>query len=104
VSTEIADNPAAERYEILVEGHLAGFISYALDGERITMWHTEIEPEYGGRGLAGELAKVALDDVKQRALALVPLCPFVAKFVRRHREEYLDTVAPDYRERVLAAR
>lgn len=102
MSTEIADNPTEQRYEILVEGHLAGFISYALDGERITMWHTEIEPEYEGRGLASELAKVALDDVKQRGLSLVPLCPFVAKYVRRHPEEYLQIVAPDHRQKLAA--
>jgi predicted GNAT family acetyltransferase len=102
VSTEVADNPAQERYEILVEGHLAGFIKYQLGEGRITFWHTEIQPDYEGRGLASELAKVALDDVKQRGLELVPLCPFIAKYIRRHPDDYLDVVAPEYREKVTA--
>ncbi len=100
----MADNPDEDRYEILVDGHLAGFVKYQLEGTRITLWHTEIESDYAGRGLASELAKVALDDVKQRGLELVPLCPFVAKYIRRHPDDYLDLVAPDYRNKLVADR
>jgi uncharacterized protein len=102
MGTEVADNPEEQRYEVLVDGHLAGVIKYSLDGKRITLWHTETELEYAGRGLASQLARVALDDIKQRELELVPLCPFIAKFVRQHPDEYLDTVAADYRTKVLA--
>ena len=102
MGTEVADNPDEDRYEILVDGHLAGFIKYVLQGPRITLWHTEIEPGYDGRGLGSELTKVALDDVKQRDLELMPLCRFVAKYVRRHSDEYLDVVVPDYREKVMS--
>jgi predicted GNAT family acetyltransferase len=103
VSTEVADNPDEDRYEILVDGHLAGFINYQLKGSQITLWHTETEAGYEGRGHASELAKVALDDVKQRGLELVPLCGFVVEYVRNHADEYLDMVAASHRDKVMAS-
>jgi uncharacterized protein len=101
MSTEVRDNPPKSRYELLVDGRLAGFAQYRLDGERITMYHTEVEPEYEGRGLGDELARLALGDVRRRGLVLVPLCPFIAVYIRRHPGEYLDLVAPSLRERVI---
>jgi uncharacterized protein len=101
MSTTVRDNPDESRYELLVDGRLAGFASYRLHGERITMYHTEVEAEYGGRGLGDELARAALDDVRRRGLVLVPLCPFIASYVRHHPGEYLDLVAPSLRDRVM---
>jgi predicted GNAT family acetyltransferase len=65
------------------------------------MYHTEVEPEYAGQGLGDELAREALDDVRRRGLILVPLCPFIAAYIRRHPSDYLDLVAPGLRARVV---
>jgi len=54
--------------------------------------------ELEGRGLAGKMAKVALEDARARRLLVIPRCPFVAGYMRRH-PEYLDLVPLDYRER-----
>jgi predicted GNAT family acetyltransferase len=101
MSTTVRYNPKESRYEVLVDERLAGFAQYRLDGKRITMYHTEVEPEYAGRGLGDELARAALDDVRRRGLVLVPLCPFIAAYIRRHPGDYLDLVAPSLRERVM---
>lgn len=101
MSTEVRDDPANSRYELLVDGRLAGFAQYRLAGDRITMFHTEVEPEYEGRGLGDELASSALDDIRRRGLALVPLCPFISAYIRRHPDGYLDLVVPGLRERVM---
>lgn len=101
MTTEVRDNPNEARYEVLVDGRLAGFARYRLDGTRIIMFHTQVEPEYEGKGLGGELAHRALDDVRRRGLTLVPLCPFIAGYIRRHPVNYLDLVAPDLRNRVM---
>ena len=101
MSTTVRDNPDESRYELVVDGRLAGIAQYRLNSERITMYHTEVEPEFEGRGLGDELARAALDDVRRRGLVLVPLCPFIAAFIRRHPGEYLDLVAPSLRERVV---
>jgi uncharacterized protein len=99
---QIDDNPESQRYEALVDGQLAGFIQYQLRDDRITMYHTEVEPAYEGQGIGSELAKVALADVLERNLELVPLCPFIASYVRLHADKYLETVPESMREKVLA--
>jgi predicted GNAT family acetyltransferase len=101
MSTTVRDNPAESRYELLVDAQLAGFAQYRLNGKRITMYHTEVEPEYEGRGLGDELARAALEDVRRRGFVLVPLCPFIAGYIRRHPGDYLGLVAPSLRRRVM---
>lgn len=103
MSTEVRDDPANGRYVLMVDGQLAGFSQYRLDGERITIYHTEVEPEYEGQGLGDELARSALDDVRSRGLALVPVCPFISAYIRRHPDEYLDLVVPSRRAKVMEA-
>jgi predicted GNAT family acetyltransferase len=102
VSLQIDDHPEELRYEALVDGRLAGFAQYRLQDGRMTIFHTEVEPAYEGHGVGSELAKVALADVRKRGLVLVPRCPFIADYVRRHPELYLDLVPESLREKVLA--
>lgn len=56
--------------------------------------HTDIDPGYEGRGLGSKLVAGALDDLRRRGLGVVPLCPFVAAYLRRHPEQ-ADLVVPD---------
>jgi predicted GNAT family acetyltransferase len=99
---QIDDNPEDQRYEAFVDGQLAGFIQYQLRHGSITMYHTEVEPSFEGQGIGTELAKVALADIKDRGLELAPLCPFIADYIRRHPDEYLEIVAPSMRGKLLS--
>ena len=87
----VLDAPGAERYEIRVGGEVAGFIQYRLTGDRLTMFHTEIDPKWEGHGLGGRLARGALEDARDRGLQVVPSCPFVAGYIDKH-PEYHDLV------------
>ena len=89
---QVNDNRDRARYEISLDGKLAGFVTYRLDGDTITLVHTEIDDAFEGHGLGHKLAQGALDDIRARGLHLVPKCPFIAKFVREH-DEYGDLVA-----------
>jgi uncharacterized protein len=100
MAVTIHDNPEETRYEVWQDGQVAGFAYYALGERRITFIHTEIEPEYEGAGLGSRLARFALDDARERGLAVVPRCPFIAGYIHRHPDEYLDLVTPELRERV----
>jgi len=102
VSGQVRDNPAESRYEVFSDGRLAGFAQYVLRDDRITMFHTEVEPAFEGEGLGGELAREALDDVRARGLMVEPLCPFIASFIRHHPDAYLDLVVPELREKVTS--
>lgn len=102
MSVEVNDNKELDRYEVRVDGDLAGFAQYRLDGERITIFHAEVDREYEGKGVGGQLAKSALDDVRARGLELNPRCPFIAAYVRRNPDPYLDIVVEGLRDNVMA--
>jgi len=83
----VVDNPADDRYELWLDDRLAGEIRYTRAGERLVLVHTEIAPELKGRGLADVLVQGALDDLKERGIEYVPVCPFVRAYLRRHPQD-----------------
>jgi uncharacterized protein len=91
-AVEVRDNPAEHRYEIFLDGELAGIAAYELADDRVVFTHTTIEPSAGGHGLGSELARQALDDVERRGLGVVPVCPFIARWIGKH---------PDYEHLVI---
>lgn len=87
-----------DRFQISVDGQVAGFTQYQdRDGARIFP-HTEIDPAYQGQGLASRLIAQALDATREKGLAVLPLCPAVAGYIAKH-PEYADLVPEDQRER-----
>lgn len=94
---EIRDNPAQHRYEARLDGHLA-VVTYRREEGRITFIHTVVSPALEGHGVAGKLVRHALDDARGQGLAVIPLCPYVVSFIRRH-PEYIELVPVE--ERVL---
>ena len=92
----VTDNPAASRYEMHVGAELAGFIDYRLRDTAISLLHTEIEPAFQGAHLATHLARYALDDARERGLTVLPYCPYVASWIKKH-PEYAELVPQDRR-------
>lgn len=91
----IKNNEAEQRYEAEIGGHLA-VIEYEQGPERILIMHTEVPKELEGHGIAAKMAQFALDDARARHLAVVPLCPYMASYIRQH-QEYADLVSPGHR-------
>jgi predicted GNAT family acetyltransferase len=85
----VRDNEAQHRYEILVDGDLAGFSAYREDAGHRVFTHTKVDDDYEGQGIGSALAKGALDDTRRRGLSVVARCPFVAAYIQRH-PEYTD--------------
>ncbi len=92
----VTDNPAASRYELRVGGELAGIITYRLRDATISLQHTEIEPAFQGAHLAGHLTRFALDDARERGLVVLPFCPYVGSWIKKH-PQYADLVPRDRR-------
>jgi predicted GNAT family acetyltransferase len=94
---EVVDNAGKKRFEVRVDGALAGFADYLVHpgfGERpgkVVFTHTEVEPDYQGQGVAQALAAQALDQVRASGRRVQPLCPFIASYIRKH-PEYGDLV------------
>jgi predicted GNAT family acetyltransferase len=81
----VRHNPAANRYEADVDGHLA-VCAYELAGERMIFTHTLVPPELRGRGVAEFMVRAALADARTAGRRVVPTCSYVAKFIGRHPE------------------
>jgi predicted GNAT family acetyltransferase len=93
----VADNPEQERYEIRVDGELAGFAQYHAKPGLIAFVHTEVDDRFEGQGLASRLIAHALDDVREHGLAALPFCPFVNDYIQRH-PEYTGLVPEGFRK------
>lgn len=92
----VVDAPERERFEVTVDGELAGFLIYRAKKGLLALIHTEVEDRFGGHGLGGRLARFALDQARAQGLAVLPFCPFVNEWMQRHRE-YVDLVPDAYR-------
>jgi len=92
MSNQVIHNPAEHRYEIHVDGILAGFTEAFEKGDVVTFPHTEVFEQFEGQGLASELVAGALDDIRVRGKLIVVTCPYVAKFIDRH-PDYKDLLA-----------
>ena len=84
-SDAIRDNAERHRFEVVVDGHLAR-ADYVIDGDVITFTHTIVPPALEGRGIASRLIRHALSEARDRGLRVVPQCPFVAAYIRKHPE------------------
>ena len=77
-------NDEESRYEIRSDDALAGFAEYSRRPGLIRFTHTEIDPAFQGTGLAGQLAEYALQDAAASGDTIVPLCPYIAKYLKTH--------------------
>ncbi|MFF7990664.1 GNAT family N-acetyltransferase [Kitasatospora xanthocidica] len=92
-STVVERADERHRYEILVDGELAGFTEYRDHEDQRVFYHTEIDEAFAGRGLASRLVQDALTDVRAAGKRIVPICPYVAKFLTKH-DDFADITDP----------
>lgn len=81
----VHDNPEASRFEAIVDGQVA-FLAYERRRNEIVFLHTEVPESLRGRGIASQLAKVAVASARAEGLQLVVRCPFVRAYLRKHPE------------------
>lgn len=88
---QLIDNEEAKQYEFHVEDTIPR-IEYIKAQNNIYLTHTEVPKELEGKGIGSALVKQVLEDIEKKDLTLVPLCPFVALYIKRH---------PDWRKLVM---
>ena len=81
----LIDNKKAKQYELHIDD-LIPRIEYMKASDKIYLTHTEVPHGLEGKGVGGKLVKMVLEDIEQKKLKLVPLCPFVAAYIKRHPE------------------
>jgi uncharacterized protein len=95
----IRDVTEQDHYELRLDDRLIGLLAYRRRPGRIALTHTEVEPACSGRGFGSRLVETALGDARKAGLQVLPLCPFVARYIDRH-PEYAELVAPEARDQV----
>ena len=89
MATSILLNNELSRFEIYLDGELAGFAEFKLRDGKMALPHTEIDPKFGGQGLGSALIQYVLDDAAIKKLLVAPLCPFVSKYIGKNPDKYL---------------
>lgn len=83
----VRDNREELRYEIVRGDELLGEIRYRTEPAAIVLVHTDVAPSAEGQGVGTRLVEGALEDIRSRGLRVVPVCPFVRAYLRRHPEQ-----------------
>ena len=80
---DIRHDAASHRFSVDVDGH-TGYVEYEPGDGMITITHTIVPPAIGGRGIAGQLVRAALDYVRSEGLKVVPRCSYADTWMHRH--------------------
>lgn len=88
---EIQHNQDRQRFELQLENQLS-VIDYELDGNNLTLPHVGVPQPLEGRGIAGELTRSALDWARAEKYRVIPVCPYVQAWLKRH-PEYQDLIS-----------
>jgi predicted GNAT family acetyltransferase len=91
MTDNFSDNEARGRFELDVDGTIA-FVTYRKSPGAITLVHTEVPPELGGRGVGSKLGRATLDAVRAQACKLSVECDFIRNYMTKH-AEYNDLLA-----------
>lgn len=84
--SEVSLNEPDHRYEIHEDGELAGYAQFHDEGDVVVFNRTVVFEKFGGRGLAGQLIRFALDDMRTKNRTIDPVCSFVAGFIQKNPE------------------
>ena len=88
----LEDNQESKQYQVEIEGLFPRIEYIKTKDDKIYLTHTEVPRSLEGRGIGSEIIRLALEDIKKQDLTLIPLCPFVASYIKKH---------PEWRELVL---
>lgn len=98
MAVTVTDVPDRERFEARDEsGELVGFVTYQLTGNIIAITHTEVLPDFAGKGVGSLILRAVMDDSRARARSVVPICPFLVKWLEKH-QDYDDILVRNSRK------
>lgn len=75
--------PDRSRFETVVDGATA-YLTYECGATTVAMTHTVVPPQIGGRGIAGDLTRTAVDWARGQGLQVDPQCSYVRSWLARN--------------------
>ncbi len=85
MSAAVKHDATRHRFETVVDGH-TGYIEYHMVDAVMSIDHTIVPSEIGGRGIAGTLMKTALDYARAEGLKVIPACSYADAYITKHPE------------------
>lgn len=85
-NAKVRHDENAHRYVLEIGGLALGFAEYQDDGQRQVFTHTEVDQSLSGQGMGSKLVRESLDDARRRGKRVVPVCGFVADYVKKHHD------------------
>ncbi|HLT50188.1 MAG TPA: GNAT family N-acetyltransferase [Aequorivita sp.] len=81
----VIDNKEMNRFETEIDGYKA-IIEYSVKPGVLSLNHTEVPKELSGQGVASEMTEKVLLQIELRGLKVIPVCPFIKKYIDKHPE------------------
>lgn len=72
------------------ENQPAGEMTFQLSGNKITVDHTEVEPEFEGKGLAKKMFLGMIDYARENKLKVIANCSYVKAQMQKNKDQYAD--------------
>jgi uncharacterized protein len=91
----VTSDPSDRTYSATVNGEVVGTLIYELEGSRVVLTHTIVEPGAREHGVGSTLVREVLDDLRDQGKTVTVMCPFVTEFIADH-PEYADLVDRDH--------
>ncbi|MCF8367953.1 MAG: N-acetyltransferase [Bacteroidales bacterium] len=85
-TSQITNNKKEKRFELKINNHLA-IIIYEIKNNKIYLVSTEVTESLSGQGIGSKLVKQSLDLIQDMDLKVVPVCPFIQTWFKRHPEK-----------------
>lgn len=82
-SVPLVHNEADQQFEFTIEGQTS-LIAYRKQGSTYLLDHTEVPEALEGQGVGSALVEKTLTWIEEHGGKIVPTCPFVAAYLKRH--------------------
>ena len=85
MSLNVSHDTDQHRFHVEVEGSSC-VLDYRLTDSIMTITHTGVPSEVGGRGIAAQLMTAALHAARSHRWKVVPACSYATAFMAKHPE------------------
>jgi predicted GNAT family acetyltransferase len=78
------------------KGERIAEMMFGIVGGNLTVYHTEVDDQLKGQGVAGKLLATMVEYARTHNLKVIALCPYVSAQFKRHPDQYKDIWKQDW--------